>query len=125
VKPPSSFTAEETEYLTNRIQNGGTEVVEAKAGAGSATLSMAYAAAKFANSCLRGLKGEAGIVECAFVDSQVTELPFFAAKVRLGRGGAEEIYQLGPLNEYERIGLEKAKRELAGSIQKGVEFIKK
>lgn len=33
---------------------------------------------------------------------QVTELPFFATKVRLGRGGAEEIYQLGPLNEYER-----------------------
>ncbi|CAK8577900.1 unnamed protein product [Lathyrus sativus] len=125
VKPPSSFSAEEAEYLTNRIQNGGTEVVEAKAGAGSATLSMAYAAAKFANSCLHGLKGEAGVVECAFVDSQVTDLPFFATKVRLGRGGAEEIYQLGPLNEYERIGLEKAKSELAGSIQKGVEFIKK
>lgn len=33
---------------------------------------------------------------------QVTELPFFATKVRLGRGGAEEVYQLGPLNEYER-----------------------
>jgi malate dehydrogenase len=33
--------------------------------------------------------------------------------------------QLGPLNEYERIGLEKAKDELAGSIQKGVEFIRK
>lgn len=32
----------------------------------------------------------------------MTELPFFATKVRLGRGGAEEIYQLGPLNEYER-----------------------
>ncbi|KAI5386247.1 hypothetical protein KIW84_072697 [Lathyrus oleraceus] len=125
VKPPSSFSAEEAEYLTNRIQNGGTEVVEAKAGAGSATLSMAYAAAKFANSCLHGLKGEAGVVECAFVDSQVTDLPFFATKVRLGRGGAEEIYQLGPLNEYERAGLEKAKTELAGSIQKGVEFIKK
>ena len=125
VKPPSSFTAEETEYLTNRIQNGGTEVVEAKAGTGSATLSMAYAAAKFAGACLRGLKGEAGVVECAFVDSQVTELPFFATKVRLGRAGAEEVYQLGPLNEYERIGLEKAKRELAGSIQKGVEFIRK
>lgn len=40
VKPPSSFTPQEIEYLTNRIQNGGTEVVEAKAGAGSATLSM-------------------------------------------------------------------------------------
>lgn len=33
---------------------------------------------------------------------QVTELPFFASKVRLGRTGAEEIYPLGPLNEYER-----------------------
>ncbi|AES64377.2 malate dehydrogenase [Medicago truncatula] len=29
-KSPSSFTAEETEYLTNRIQNGGTEVVESQ-----------------------------------------------------------------------------------------------
>lgn len=33
---------------------------------------------------------------------QVTELPFFASKVRLGRAGVEEFYPLGPLNEYER-----------------------
>lgn len=125
VKPPCSFTPEETQYLTNRIQNGGTEVVEAKAGAGSATLSMAYAAVKFADACLRGLRGDAGVVECTFVASQVTELPFFATKVRLGRSGAEEIYQLGPLNEYERVGLEKAKKELAGSIAKGISFIRK
>ncbi|XP_078441798.1 malate dehydrogenase, glyoxysomal [Wolffia australiana] len=124
VKPPSSFTPEETNYLTDRIQNGGTEVVEAKAGAGSATLSMAYAAAKFADACLRGLKGEAGVIECAFVASQVTELPFFATRVRLGRGGAEEVFPLGPLSEYERAGLEKAKKELAGSIEKGVSFIR-
>lgn len=125
VKPPSSFTPEEIEYLTNRIQNGGTEVVEAKAGTGSATLSMAYAAVKFADTCLRGLRGDAGIVECAYVASQVTDLPFFATKVRLGRAGAEEIYQLGPLNEYERVGLEKAKKELAGSIEKGISFVRK
>ncbi|KAG8645763.1 hypothetical protein MANES_10G090601v8 [Manihot esculenta] len=81
---------EETEYLTKRSQDGGTEVVQAKAGTGSATLSMAYAA--------------------------LTELPFFATKVRLGRNGAEEIYQLGPINEYERIGVEKAKKELEASI---------
>ncbi|XP_061949486.1 malate dehydrogenase, glyoxysomal-like [Populus nigra] len=125
VKPPSSFTPEETEYLTKRIQDGGTEVVQAKAGAGSATLSMAYAAVKFADACLRGLRGDAGVVECAFVASEVTELPFFATKVRLGRRGAEEVYQLGPLNEYERVGLERAKKELAESIQKGVSFIRK
>uniref|UniRef100_A0A6N2L3J4 Malate dehydrogenase n=1 Tax=Salix viminalis TaxID=40686 RepID=A0A6N2L3J4_SALVM len=159
-KPPSSFTPEETEYLTKRIQDGGTEVVQAKAGAGSATLSMvsqsipsfvhsptliakmndktsnlvdkldqnedkAYAAVKFADACLRGLRGDAGVVECAFVASEVTELPFFATKVRLGRRGAEEVYQLGPLNEYERVGLQKAKNELAESIQKGISFIRK
>ncbi|XP_038970450.1 malate dehydrogenase, glyoxysomal [Phoenix dactylifera] len=125
VNPPCSFTTEEIRYLTDRIQNGGTEVVEAKAGAGSATLSMAYAAAKFADACLHGLRGDAGIVECSFVASQVTELPFFATKVRLGRRGVEEIFPLGPLNEFERAGLEKAKKELAGSIHKGVCFIKK
>ena len=37
------FTAEEVETLTQRIQFGGDEVVKAKAGAGSATLSMAFA----------------------------------------------------------------------------------
>ncbi|KAK1268071.1 hypothetical protein QJS04_geneDACA022132 [Acorus gramineus] len=113
VKPPCSFTSEEINYLTDRIQNGGTEVVEA------------FAAAKFADACLRGLRGDAGIVECAFVASQVTELPFFASKVRLGRGGAEEILPLGLLNEYERAGLEKAKKELSESIKKGVAFMTK
>ncbi|KAK1383150.1 malate dehydrogenase [Heracleum sosnowskyi] len=125
VKPLCSFTPEETNQLTSRIQNGGTEVVEAKAGTGSATLSMAYAAVKFAESCLRGLRGDAGVVQCSFVASQVTELPFFASKVRLGRNGVEEIYPLGPLNEYERAGLVKAKNELAASISKGVAFARK
>ncbi|KAI4327289.1 hypothetical protein L6164_019768 [Bauhinia variegata] len=125
VKPPCAFTPKEVDYLTNRIQNGGTEVVEAKAGAGSATLSMAYAAVKFADACLRGLRGDAGIIQCAYVGSQVIELPFFASKVRLGRNGIEEIFPLGPLNEYERDGLEKAKKELAESIQKGISFVRK
>ncbi|XP_074569072.1 malate dehydrogenase, glyoxysomal [Curcuma longa] len=125
VNPSYSFTQEEISYLTDRIQNGGTEVVEAKAGAGSATLSMAYAAAKFADACLRGLRGDASILECSFVACQVTELPFFASKVRLGRSGVEEVLPLGPLNEFERAGLEKAKKELAISIQKGVSFINK
>lgn len=31
----------------------------------------AYAAVKFADACLRGLRGDAGVVECAFVSSQV------------------------------------------------------
>ncbi|XP_028244978.1 malate dehydrogenase, glyoxysomal-like isoform X1 [Glycine soja] len=125
IKPPCSFTPKEIEYLTDRIQNGGTEVVEAKAGAGSATLTMAYAAVKFADACLHALRGDAGIIECAYVASQVAELPFFASKVRLGRGGVEEILPLGPLNDSERESLEKAKKELAASIEKGISFIRK
>ncbi|SCV00776.1 LAMI_0G07228g1_1 [Lachancea mirantina] len=41
-----TITAEARERLVHRVQYGGDEVVEAKNGAGSATLSMAYAAAR-------------------------------------------------------------------------------
>lgn len=34
----------------------------------------AFAAAKFADACLRGLHGDAGIIECSFVASQVLML---------------------------------------------------
>ena len=50
---------------------------------------MAYAAAKFSEACLLALAGEPGIVECAYVDSHLTELPFFASRVRLGPSGVE------------------------------------
>ena len=79
-----TFTQEEIEALTKRIQFGGDEVVEAKAGAGSATLSMAYAGAEFTFSVLRALNGAANVVECTFVQSTVTDSPFFASKVQLG-----------------------------------------
>ncbi|KAG8976371.1 Malate dehydrogenase, cytoplasmic, partial [Tulasnella sp. 427] len=46
---PSSITEKELEALTKRIQFGGDEVVKAKDGAGSATLSMAQAGYQFAN----------------------------------------------------------------------------
>ena len=55
---------------------------------GSATLSMAYAGALFADACLRGLNGEVNVVECSFVESTVTDLPFFASRVKLGPNGA-------------------------------------
>lgn len=44
---------------------------------------MAAAAAQFADSCLRAMSGEPGVVECAYVASDVTSLPFFASKVGL------------------------------------------
>ena len=41
VVPKKSMTEQEIDALTKRTQDGGTEVVQAKAGKGSATLSMA------------------------------------------------------------------------------------
>uniref|UniRef100_A0A061QWK0 Malate dehydrogenase n=1 Tax=Tetraselmis sp. GSL018 TaxID=582737 RepID=A0A061QWK0_9CHLO len=112
--------------LTKRIQNAGTEVVEAKAGGGSATLSMAYAAARFAESCLSAMAGAAGVEEYAYVESQLfPDLPFFSSKVSIGRDGILEVHGLGALNNAEKAGLEAMKEELKGSIAKGVEFANK
>ncbi len=123
--PRLTLDADKAAALTARIQDAGTEVVNAKAGSGSATLSMAYAAAKFADACLRAMGGEGGIVECAYVASRVTELPFFASRVRIGRSGAEEVMPPGPMSAAEAAGMAALKAELAASIQKGIEFANK
>eukprot|EP00889_Picochlorum_renovo_P001235 jgi/Picre1/28265/NNA_003671.t1 len=120
--PTNPLSADVIDALTKRTQDGGTEVVQAKAGKGSATLSMAYAGALFADACLRGLNGDEDVIECSYVASSVTDLPFFSSKVKLGRHGVEEVYGLGELNEYEQAGLKAMMPELKSSIDKGVEF---
>ena len=51
---------------------------------GSATLSMAYAGARFAFSILEAMNGAKGVVECAYVASSVTDAPYFATPILLG-----------------------------------------
>ncbi|CAK8561435.1 unnamed protein product [Lathyrus sativus] len=121
--PSANLSADVIEALTKRTQDGGTEVVTAKAGKGSATLSMAYAGAIFADACLKGLNGVPDVVECSYVQSNIiSELPFFASKVRIGKNGVEEILGLGSLSDFEQEGLEKLKSELKSSIEKGIKF---
>lgn len=126
-KPSVSLTDEEVHELTVRIQNAGTEVVEAKAGAGSATLSMAYAAARFVESSLRALDGDSDVYECTYVESNLTELPFFASRVKIGKEGVEALIpsDLQGLTEYEQKALEALKPELKSSIDKGIAFANK
>lgn len=126
-KPSVNFTDEEIQELTVRIQNAGTEVVDAKAGAGSATLSMAYAAARFVESSLRALDGDGDVYECSFVDSTLTDLPFFASRIKLGKNGLEAVIEsdLQGLTEYEQKALEALKTELKSSIEKGITFANK
>jgi malate dehydrogenase len=45
--------------------------------------------------------------------------------VRLGRSGIEEFLPLGPMNDLEQRNYDKMLTELAGSIQKGIEFVQK
>ena len=118
------FSPEVRDKLTERIQNAGTEVVEAKAGAGSATLSMAYAGARFVNSLLKAMQGE-DVVECAFVESSVTEAAYFSTPLKLGKNGLESNLGLPAMNDFEKDLLQKLLPELNGSIKKGIEFAKK
>lgn len=122
VDPSCEFTDEERASLTVRIQNAGTEVVEAKAGSGSATLSMAYAGARFAFALLQAMNGAKNVVECSFVESDVTDLQFFSTPLLLGPGGVEENLGMGTLIDFEQDALEKMKPELKGSIEKGIKF---
>eukprot|EP00879_Flechtneria_rotunda_P024504 GHRR01025980.1.p1 GENE.GHRR01025980.1~~GHRR01025980.1.p1 ORF type:complete len:236 (+),score=71.36 GHRR01025980.1:279-986(+) len=123
--PSITITDAERKALTQRIQEAGTEVVEAKAGAGSATLSMAYAAARMAESTLLGMQGEPNMLECAFVQSDVVPgCPFFASRVQLGPEGVVKVNGLGPLNDFEKQALEDMLPELKAQIEKGIHFAK-
>ena len=101
---------------------GGDEVVAAKAGAGSATLSMAYAGYVFTENVLKALRGEE-VTQCAFVESSLTEAQYFASPVKFGKNGVEEILPLGDLSAYEKQWFDKMMPELKKQIQKGVDFV--
>ncbi|MGN2615761.1 malate dehydrogenase [Aliivibrio fischeri] len=117
------FTAEEVAALTPRIQNAGTEVVEAKAGGGSATLSMGQAACRFGLSLVKALSGEAGVVECAYVEGNGEHARFFAQPILLGKNGIEEIQSYGELSVFEQEALESMLDTLRGDIKIGEEFV--
>jgi malate dehydrogenase len=125
VNPPVQFDEATRDALTLRIQDAGTEVVKAKAGAGSATLSMAYAGARFAISLVRALNGEQNVVECAYVKSDLTAAAYFANPVLLGRNGLEKNLGLGKLSAYEQKLVDAAIPELQASIKKGEQFANK
>ena len=118
-----SFSDEEIEKLTYRIQNAGTEVVEAKAGGGSATLSMGQAACRFALSLVKAMQGEANVVECTYVDGGSEHAQFFAQPVLLGKNGVEKVLPYGAVSAYEQAAMDGMLETLRGDIEKGVEFV--
>uniref|UniRef100_A0A915NZN7 Malate dehydrogenase, mitochondrial n=1 Tax=Meloidogyne floridensis TaxID=298350 RepID=A0A915NZN7_9BILA len=134
-QPKVQLSDGEIKALSERIQEAGTEVVKAKAGAvsldlfngtcGSATLSMALAAEYFVGSLVNALKGQKS-VQCAYVRSDVVQgLDYFAGPVELGPKGVEKILPLGELSSYEKQLVEKAIPDLKKEIAKGTSKMSK
>lgn len=112
--------------LIHRVQFGGDEVVKAKDGAGSATLSMAMAGARMAESVLRASQGEKGVIECTFVDSPLYKdqgVDFFSSRVELGPNGVEKIHPVGKIDANEEKMLQACIADLKKNIEKGVAFV--
>jgi len=126
VPAAASLSPETITALDKHIQDAGTDVVNAKGGKGSATLSMAYAGAKFGNAVLSGLAG-IETTECAYVmrePDQRAELPYFASKVTFGTTGVKQVHPLGNLNSYEQGRLAECISALKGEIDAGIEYAK-
>ena len=117
-----NLQGKERDDYVHRVQFGGDEVVQAKGGAGSATLSMAMAGARFAESLLKASQGEKGVVEPTFVDSPLYKdrgIDYFSSKVELGLAGIEKIHEVGQVSAEEQKLLEACLKDLKGNIEKG------
>ncbi|WWD20288.1 malate dehydrogenase, NAD-dependent [Kwoniella shandongensis] len=126
---------EKRDALINRIQFGGDEVVKAKDGAGSATLSMAQAGAEFTDFVLQaafgGKKGKV-VQSYVFLGADAggegvkkeigSDLDYFSVNVELGPNGIEKILPIGSIDEAEKSLLSAAIAELGPSIEKGTTF---
>ncbi|GAA0340616.1 malate dehydrogenase [Morganella psychrotolerans] len=121
--PGVSFSDAEIDSLTRRIQNAGTEVVEAKAGGGSATLSMGQAATRFGLSLVRAMQGESNVVECTYTEGDGKYARFFAQPVVLGKNGVEKRLDIGSLSAYEEKALNGMLDVLKADIALGEKFI--
>ncbi|KAJ7730376.1 NAD-malate dehydrogenase [Mycena maculata] len=141
---PDAFTSR-VAALVKRIQFGGDEVVKAKDGAGSATLSMAYAGAEFASKLLRAINGEKGIVTPSFValpdggkalaeelktlavqanyNEELATLEYFSSNITLGPQGVDKIHPIGKVSDEEAKLVVAAVPELATNITTGVTYI--
>jgi len=116
---------EQIERLTQRIAFGGDEVVKAKDGAGSATLSMAMAAAHFTERLISACNGQKDVIECTYVESDKAKgCPYFSTSCRLGPNGVEEIMPIPDLSPFEKSKYDEMIGDLTKQAQKGIDFVK-
>lgn len=132
---PNDVSEETLKNLVHRIQYGGDEVVQAKDGAGSATLSMAYAGAEFAKNVILAIKGDKNIIVPSYINLTADpegskeiqnldgELHYFSCLVRLSQDGVKAIEKWGEITTAERDLLKVAIPALKVNIEQGESFI--
>jgi len=118
------LTDQECKDLTKKIQDAGTVVVNAKEGAGSATLSMAYAGARFTHSLVRALQGET-VRECSYVEVSGLsgiDCKYFGVPIEIGKEGITKIHPIPKLSESEQQLLKEIIPPLKQNIETGITF---
>jgi malate dehydrogenase len=132
------LSQDEIAGLTNRIRFAGYEVVNAKDGNGSATLSMAYAGYRLANAIITAINGtptnEYSYIDLSsdpqgatfYRDLGATSLDFFSAPITITKDGVQTIHPLDfPISDYERTLIKTACIEIDENIATGVDFMNK
>ena len=119
--PGNTLTEEENKNLREKIQNAGTSVVQAKSGAGSATLAMGYAGAYFVQAVAEALSGNEREV-CAYIATEEEATSFFAKPVLLGKDGIIKELPYDEMNADEKEALQELIPVLKQDIEKGMSF---
>ena len=88
--PGVSFTEQEVADLTKRIQNAGTEVVEAKAGGGSATLVYGPGSCTFFCLWFAHCRANKALSNVPTLKATVSTLVSSLQPLLLGKNGVEE-----------------------------------
>ena len=74
-------------------------------------------------SLVRGLQGEADVIDYAYVQGNTGDAEYFAQPVRLGKNGVEEYLPYGELSAYEQKAKDDMLATLNKDIQEGIDFI--
>lgn len=135
----SNISSADYKTFIHRVQYGGDEVVKAKNGAGSATLSMAYAGYRFTENVLASLAGKSGgerVPDSAYIylsatsegaklSKSISEVEFFSVPVILKDGAVSSI--VDPLTlvktSAEKEMVKVALQGLEKSIAQGTNFV--
>lgn len=131
-----SLQSDVYDALVHRVRFGGDEVVKAKDGKGSATLSMATAANRFVESIVTSIVTGKEVTEIAFV--KINELPgavdkipavvksktqYFSVPLSLSSNGVERIEFPESISSAEAEMVAVAAAKVATDVEKGYQFV--